>query len=93
MFADLNYTVKRLVKGLTSEDAQVKEGLYLGLVTVLRKFGSIIDTHKYISLIDHKTKTHNKMKQSEKSALIEGRVFAILALIESNSSDLSGHVK
>ena len=94
MFPDLNYTLKRLVRGLTSEDGSVKEGLFLGLISVFRKFSKTIDTHKYLTLVEHETRTHNKMKQSEKSALIEGRVYSILAVIESASLEgLNSYVK
>lgn len=36
--ADLNYTLKRLVRGLYSENHQVKQGYFLANVLVLTKF-------------------------------------------------------
>lgn len=35
MSPDLNYTLKRLVRGLTSENHAVKKGFFLALVQVL----------------------------------------------------------
>ena len=38
MSADLNYTLKRLVKGLTSDNHLVKKGFFLAAVEVVRRF-------------------------------------------------------
>ena len=38
MSADLNYTLKRLVRGLSSENHAVKRGFFLATVEVVRRF-------------------------------------------------------
>jgi len=57
MSADLNYTLKRLVRGLTSDNHSVKRGFFLATVSVLRCFRAQIDMVKLITLIKEETKT------------------------------------
>ena len=38
MFVDLDFTLRRLVTGLASEDLELKEGYFLAFVYVLKAF-------------------------------------------------------
>lgn len=48
MTADLNYTLKRLVGGLISDNHQVKQGFFLASVMVINRFKAFIDLEKYV---------------------------------------------
>ena len=48
MTADLNYTLKRLVRGLYSDNHAVKQGFFLASVMVLNRFKDQIDFQKYV---------------------------------------------
>ncbi len=82
MSADLNYTLKRLVRGLYSENHQVKQGFFLASVLVLSKFRSAIDFEKYLKHVFAETKVHASMKSSEGNNMALGRMMAMSACIE-----------
>mmetsp|Transcript_36263 Transcript_36263/g.44217 ORF Transcript_36263/g.44217 Transcript_36263/m.44217 type:complete len:105 (+) Transcript_36263:88-402(+) len=72
MSADLNYTLKRLVRGLTSDNHSVKRGFFLASVSVLRSFKAQVDITKLIKLVKDETKTSKTMKNPEINALALG---------------------
>jgi hypothetical protein len=65
MSADLNYALKRLVKGLTSENHLVKQGFFLAASQVFGRFRKQIDAMKLLKFITEETKTVKGMKQPE----------------------------
>ena len=85
MSADLNYTLKRMVRGLSSEDHTVKRGFFLATVEVVRRFKAQIDTPKLIKFIKEETKTAKTMKNPEINALALGQMMCLSALIESEA--------
>lgn len=56
--ADLNYTLKRLVRGLYSENHAVKQGFFLSSVLVLSRFKALIDFEKYLKHVFNETKVN-----------------------------------
>jgi hypothetical protein len=80
--ADLNYTLKRLIRGLYSENHQVKQGFFLTSVLVLSKFRSQVDFEKYIKHVFAETKVNQAMKSSEANNMSLGRMMAMSACIE-----------
>ena len=62
MSADLNYTIKRLIRGLTSDNHAVKQGYFLATSTVLSRFKKQIDLMKLLKQISEETKTSKSMK-------------------------------
>ena len=56
--ADLNYTLKRLVRGLYSENHGVKQGFFLSSVLVLSRFKNQIDYDKYLKHVFNETKVN-----------------------------------
>lgn len=82
MNADLNYTLKRLVRGLYSENHTVKQGFFLASVLVLTKFKSVIDFEKYLKHVFAETKVHQAMKSSESNNMSLGRMMCLSACIE-----------
>ena len=85
MSADLNYTIKRLVMGLSSENHAVKRGFFLATVGVFKTFKSQIDITKLTEFIFEETKTASTMKNPEINALVLGRLMCMSALIESEA--------
>lgn len=80
--ADLNYTLKRLVRGLYSENHQVKQGFFLASVLVLTKFKALIDFEKYLKHVFAETKISSAMKSSETNNMALGRMMCMSACIE-----------
>ena len=72
MSADLNYTLKRLIRGLSSENHSVKRGFFLATVEVIRRFKAQIDVTKLIKFIKEETKTSQTMKNPEINSLALG---------------------
>ena len=72
MSSDLNYTLKRLVRGLSSENHTVKRGFFLAIVEVIRRFKAQIDMTKLIRYMKEETKTSSTMKNPEINALALG---------------------
>lgn len=56
--ADLNYSLKRLVRGLYSDNHQVKQGFFLASVLVLARFKAQIDFEKYLKHVFTETKVN-----------------------------------
>jgi len=65
MGADLNYTVKRLVRGLTSDNHATKKGYFLASVQVYARFANQIDCLKLIQYTLEQTKSTTTMKNTE----------------------------
>ena len=80
--ADLNYTLKRLVRGLYSDNHQVKQGFFLASVLVLAKFKSQIDFEKYLKHVFSETKASKAMKTSEINNMTLGRMMCMSACVE-----------
>lgn len=55
MAPDVNYTLKRLVRGLISDNHAVKRGFFLASVQVLGRFKEAIEFQKYIDFIKAET--------------------------------------
>lgn len=83
MSADLNYALKRLVRGLYSDNHAVKQGFFLASVVVLSRFKGNIDFEKYIEFVMEETKTNSGMKNPEIHAMLMGRMMCVSAVIES----------
>lgn len=83
MTADLNYALKRLVRGLYSDNHAVKQGFFLASVMVLNRFREQIDFHKYLDFVKKETKTSATMKNPEIHAAMLGRMMCVSAIIES----------
>ena len=83
MSADLNYALKRLVRGLYSDNHAVKQGFFLASVVVLGRFKANIDFEKYIAFVMEETKTNSGMKNPEIHAMLMGRMMCVSAIIES----------
>lgn len=81
--ADINYTLKRLIRGLYSENHQVKQGFFLASVLVLTKFKSLVDFEKYLKHVFAETKVNQAMKSSEAHNMSLGRMMCMSACIES----------
>ena len=62
MDADLNYTLKRLIGGLISENHQVKRGFFFAMSQVLQRFKKQIDPMKFLKYVTEETKTTKTMK-------------------------------
>ena len=94
MSPDLNYGLKRLIRGLVSENHLVKRGFFLATVEVLARFKKQIDMPKLIKFIKDETKTSTTMKNPEINQLTLGLLMAISALVESQAYTVSaGHVQ
>jgi len=83
MAPDVNYTVKRLVRGLISDNHTVKRGFFLASVQVLGRFKEAIDFQSYIDFILEETKTSEGMKNPEIHSIQMGRMMCISAIVES----------
>ena len=81
--ADLNYSLKRLVRGVCSENHTVKQGFFIASVMVFNRFSNIVDFDKLIAFIQEETKTNSSMNSTEIHAACMGRVLCMSALIES----------
>ena len=80
--ADLNYALKRLSRGLCSENHGVKQGFFLASVLVLNRFKSSIDFEKYLKHMFSETKVNQTMKSAETNNASLGRMMCLSALIE-----------
>ena len=65
MSADLNYTLKRLVNGLTSDNHAVKQGYFVVSSQVFNRFRKQIDLMKLLKFVTEETKVSKGMKQPE----------------------------
>jgi hypothetical protein len=85
MSADLNYTLKRLIDGVISDDHSVKKGFFVALVSVFARFKSQISVTKLLTHLSEETKTSSMMKNPEVNSMILGRLMVISALVESQA--------
>lgn len=83
MSADLNYTLKRLVGGVVSDNHQVKKGFFIALVAVVKRFKAQIDMTKLLAYVKEETKVTKVMKPHESNAAILGKLMVLSALVES----------
>jgi DNA polymerase phi len=81
--ADLNYTLKRLIRGLTSDNHSAKKGFYLATVLVLKRFKSDLELEKLIEFVKMETKLEGGLKNPEIHSLRMGRMMSLSAIIES----------
>jgi hypothetical protein len=84
MGPDLNYTIKRLVRGLASENNLTKKGFFFASVQVYARFGSQIDCLKLLEHIQEQMQTTKTMKHPEINALHLGKMMNLSACIESD---------
>lgn len=89
MSADLNYTLKRLVNGLNSDNHTVKRGFFLAMSQVLVRFKKQIDAMKLLKFITEETKSSKGMKNPEINALTLGKLMCLSAIVESQMYQLS----
>ena len=85
MSADLNYTLKRVISGLTSDIHNVKKGFFLVAVEVFTRFKKKIDFPKLIKFIRKETKTTSTMKNPEVHSLVLGKMICLSALVDSQA--------
>lgn len=78
--ADLNYTLKRLISGLSSELSVHKQGYFLTLVLLLKAFD--VDSKKLITYMLSETKDGKAMKRSEKHHFGSCRLLILSAVVE-----------
>ena len=83
MSADLNYAVKRLIRGLCSDNHAVKKGYFLATSQVLSRFTKQIDSMKLLKFVTEETKTTKMMKQPEIHSQIIAKVMCLSAIVES----------
>ena len=89
MSADLNYTLKRVINGLTSDIHNVKRGFFLVAVDVFSRFKKKIDLCKMMKLVQKETKTSSTMKNPEIHSLLLGRMMCLSAIVDSQTYQLS----
>lgn len=77
--SDVQYTLSRLVKGLSSGRAAARPGFATALVELLRGVPAITTTAVY-KLIQDTTRTAGSMKGHEERDAYFGRIFGFLAL-------------
>lgn len=82
MSADLNYTLKRLIRGLTSDNHAVKQGHFIASTLVINRFKKQIDVMKLLKFIAEETKTSKTMKQPEIHAQIIGKLMCLSVIVE-----------
>jgi DNA polymerase phi len=88
--ADLEYGLKRLVRGLSSSRLSARQGFAACLCEVLGTFGpNLVPSSEILRLIDESTQVTGAMKGSEERDALFGRLFGYVALIRAGrlSSD------
>ena len=85
MSADVNYTLKRLVGGVVSDNHQMKKGFFVALVAVMSRFKSQINVSKVLGHLQEETKTNKMMKNTELNAAILGKLMVASAIVESQA--------
>ena len=85
MSADLNYTLKRLIGGVTSEDHTIKKGFFIALVAVFKRFRAQIDLLKVMAFLYEETKLTKLMTPREVNAAILGKLMVVSALVEAQA--------
>lgn len=89
MSADVNYTLKRLIGGVVSDNHQMKKGFFVALVAVLGRFKSQIDLTKVLAFLKEETKVNKLMKNTEVNAAILGKLMVASAVVESQAYQTS----
>jgi hypothetical protein len=89
MSADLNYALKRLIRGLSSENHAVKQGYYLATAQVLSRFKKQIDSMKLLKFVTEETKVSKGMKQPEIHAQTIAKLMCTTAVVESQLYQVS----
>ena len=89
MNADLNYAIKRLIRGLTSDTHSVKRGFFLGTVLVLKRFKTQVDLPKLVEFVNEETKVASGVRGQELHSLMMGRMMCISAIIEAEFFPMS----
>ena len=77
--------MKRLVKGLSSDNNGVKRGFFLAFVGVLRAFKAQLSLQKVLVLVEHETKTSKTFKNPEVHALVLGKLMCLSAVVEAEA--------
>ena len=83
MTADLNYALKRLIRGLCSDNHAVKKGYFLASSQVLARFKKQIDAMKLLKFITEETKTSKIMKQPEIHSQTIAKLMCLSVIVES----------
>ena len=89
MSADLNYTLKRVINGLTSDIHNIKRGYFLVAVDIFTRFKNKIDLQKVMKFIRKETKTSSTMKNPEIHSLVLGQMMCLSAIVDSQAYQLS----
>ena len=89
MSADLNYTLKRVINGLTSDIHNIKRGYFLVAVDIFTRFKNKIDLQKVVKFIRKETKTSSTMKNPEIHSLVLGQMMCLSAIVDSQAYQLS----
>jgi len=90
VFADLDYSIKRIISGLSSENSEVKEGYFLVLVLLFKNFWVLFDKSKLINYIVEETKNSKALKKSEKTHFSVGRLLCFNSVIEAMPVESEG---
>lgn len=85
MPADLNYALKRLVRGLTAESHALKRGFFLATSKVLCRFQRQIDAVKFLRFVREECKTSKGMTGPEIHSLAIGKLMCISAIVDSKT--------
>lgn len=86
---DIEYTVKRLIKGLCSSRQSARQGFATCFCELLRTFGfkdnkhNVLSVPKIIDSIEDETRITGSLKGAEERDNIFGRMFGLLALLKS----------
>ena len=83
MSADLNYTLKRVINGLTSDIHNIKRGYFLVAVDIFTRFKNKIDLQKVMKFVRKETKTSSTMKNPEIHSLVLGQMMCLSAIVDS----------
>ncbi|XP_069136083.1 myb-binding protein 1A-like protein [Argopecten irradians] len=79
---DLKYTLRRLIKGVSSNRKSARQGFSVALCQVLRKF-AVISTEKVLALVTKHLQLSKKDGKAETGSILLGRAMVYLALIQS----------
>jgi DNA polymerase phi len=77
--ADLDYSVKRLTRGLSSSRQSARQGFAACLSAILTHF-ELVQTKEVIDLIEKTTQSNTAMKGSEERDLFFGKLFGYMTL-------------
>ncbi|XP_033746905.1 myb-binding protein 1A-like protein [Pecten maximus] len=79
---DLKYTLRRLIKGVSSNRKCARQGFSVALCQILRKF-TVISTEKVLALVTKHLQLSKKDGKAETGSILLGRTMVYLALIQS----------